>query len=171
MVIGGVVLLASCSSEQAVVVSVTEEDVVFAYVDGGMSDDVADCFVGLGQREFELDLLLPGVAPESERPLLDEMLGSCRDAVAMLDAEELPATLSLGLGPFNIGDDKYLDELWVGCDRGDGAACDALWEEAPVGSVYEWFGVTCGDRPKLLDCAEELELAPEEDVESADDLD
>jgi len=171
-VIGCAVLLASCSSQQEVVVSVTEDDVVLAYVDAGMSSDVADCFVGLGQREFEFDLLLPGVAPESDRPLLDEMLGSCRDAVAMLDAEELPTIVSLGIGPFNIGDDRYLDELWVGCDRGDGAACDALWEEAPVGSIYEWFGVTCGNRPEVLNCTEELTLeeVSEDGIDDAEDL-
>ena len=168
MIIGSVLLVASCSSQEIAVSSVTEDEVVLAYVDTGMNTDVADCFVGLGQREFELDLLLPDVAPESDRPLLDEMLGSCRDAVAMIDAEEPWATLSIGRGPFNIGDDGYLDALWVGCDRGDGAACDALWEEAPVGSVYESFGVTCGNRPKVLNCTEELEpeSTPEAGAES-----
>lgn len=153
--------------------SVTEDEVVLAFVDGGMSSDVADCYVGLGQREFDLEFLLPGVAPESDQPLLDEMLGSCQDAVAMLDTEEPPARVSFGVGPFNIGDDRYLDALWVACDRGDGASCDVLWEEAPVGSVYESFGVTCGNRPEVLNCTEELTLdeLSEDGIDDAGDLD
>ncbi len=169
MIIGGVVLLASCSSQEVEASSVTEDEVVLAYVDAGMSTDVADCFVGLGQREFELDLLLPGETPETDQPLLDEMLESCRDAVAILDAEEPRATQSRGIGPFNIGDDGYLDSLWVGCYRGDGASCDALWEESPIGSIYESFGITCGNRPAILNCAEELELEPVPDDADEED--
>ncbi len=146
----------ACSSSEPAVAEVTEDDVVLAYVDQGTNEDVADCFVGLGQREFALETLLPGAAPDVDAPLIDEILTSCRDAVAIIDADEIPPRQSFDVGPFNIGDDMYLDDLWVECERGDGTACDALWEEAPVGSVYESFGVTCGNRPEILDCASGL---------------
>ena len=46
------------------------------------------------------------------------------------------------------------DRLWTACDEGSGSACDELFAAAPVGSEYERFGVSCGDRPDVLDCAE-----------------
>ncbi len=124
---------------------------------------------GLGQREFDLDVLLPGAAPEADRPLIDEMFASCLDAVASLNTDEPPPRQSFEVGPFNIGDDMYLDVLWVACDRGDGVACDSLWEESPIGSVYESFGVTCGNRPEILDCSTELTLESVDEAESDDE--
>jgi hypothetical protein len=156
------VLIGACSSSEPVVATVSEDDVVLAYVDVGVDADVAECFVGLGQRQFELEVLLPGAALEADRPLVDEVLMNCENAVAMLGAEELPTPQALRSGPFNIGDDAELDRLWVECDRGDGSGCDELWEESPVGSVYEWFGVTCGNRPEILNCTEELGDGSEE---------
>jgi len=44
------------------------------------------------------------------------------------------------------GSDPVLDYLWDWCSDGDWASCDALWEEAPAGSTYEYFGDTCGLR-------------------------
>ena len=44
------------------------------------------------------------------------------------------------------GDDPYLDRLWDACEAGDGQACDDLYLESPLGSGYEEFGDTCGDR-------------------------
>ncbi len=155
-----------CSSPQPNEVSVSQEDVVLAYVDEGMDAEVADCLVGLGSREFELDALLPGKAPEEAALLIDEMLRSCTDAVAILSEEDLAAPENFGSGPFNIGDDLYLDELWTGCAAGDGADCDQLWEEAPVGSMYETFGVTCGNRSEILDCTEEMN-GPDQTPQSA----
>jgi len=40
--------------------------------------------------------------------------------------------------------DPYLDDLWTACGKGDWAACDSLYLEAPIGSVHEEFGATCG---------------------------
>jgi hypothetical protein len=44
------------------------------------------------------------------------------------------------------GDDPALDALWDGCAAGDYAACDTLWWQSPIGSDYESFGSTCGER-------------------------
>ena len=162
-----VLALAGCSSPNSEAVEITEADVVLAYVDDGVATEVADCFVGLAQREFAYEVLLPGAASADDQPLIDEMLLNCEDAVAFLDHEEPPPRQSFDTGPFNVGDDMYLDRLWTECDRGDGVACDELWEEAPVGSVYESFGVSCGGRDALLNCGEELVL-DESDTDEPD---
>lgn len=155
----------SCSQPQEPEVLVSQEDVVLAYVDEGVDPDVADCLVGLGSRDLEFDALLPGVVTGNDALLVDEMLRSCTDAVAILSEEDLEARQNFDTGPFNIGDDLYLDELWTSCAAGSGAACDLLWEESPVGSQYESFGVTCGNRQEILDCTDEMDgpdLMPED---------
>ena len=48
--------------------------------------------------------------------------------------------------PFAYGDDAALDALWDSCEAGDMQACDDLYFESPVGSEYESFGDTCGNR-------------------------
>ncbi|MGF1599712.1 MAG: hypothetical protein ACFCVK_22825 [Acidimicrobiales bacterium] len=58
-----------------------------------------------------------------------------------------------------FGDDAELDELWLACEGGHGAACDQLFESAPVGSDYEQFGLTCGRRPGVIDCRDGLDGA------------
>lgn len=145
-----------CSSSEPTPLSVSADEVVLAYVDGGMSADVADCLVGLGRRQFDLESLLPDAVSAENELLLDEMRRSCADAVDALSEEDLGEQADFDSGPFNVGDDMYLDELYAGCAAGDGADCDELWEEAPVGSAYEAYGVTCGNRPEILDCTEEM---------------
>ncbi len=44
------------------------------------------------------------------------------------------------------GDNATLDTLWDDCEAGDGEACDTLYFTSPVGSEYETFGSTCGNR-------------------------
>ena len=46
----------------------------------------------------------------------------------------------------NYGDDPVLDALWDACEAGEGAACDDLYLTSEIGSVYEAFGDTCGNR-------------------------
>ena len=48
--------------------------------------------------------------------------------------------------PFDYGDDPVLDAFWDDCENGDGAACDELYFDSPIGSAYELFGETCGNR-------------------------
>jgi hypothetical protein len=60
--------------------------------------------------------------------------------------------------PYTYGDDPYFDGLWDACAAGDGAACDTLFLESPIGSEYETFGYTCGyryspDDPNVPYCA------------------
>jgi hypothetical protein len=49
------------------------------------------------------------------------------------------------------GDNAGCDALHDACSGGDMAACDDLWVSANVGSEYERFGATCGDRIALGD--------------------
>jgi hypothetical protein len=62
------------------------------------------------------------------------------------------ATHSDGRGEFSFGDNysygdnAALDRLWNQCDSGDMQACDDLYDQSDVGSDYENFGDTCGDR-------------------------
>lgn len=44
------------------------------------------------------------------------------------------------------GDDPELDALWDGCAEGYLEACDDLYRYSPIGSEYEAFGDTCGER-------------------------
>lgn len=60
--------------------------------------------------------------------------------------------------PQSHGDDSALDRLWDGCEAGNGRACDRLFELAPVGSDYERFGLSCGNRDVVLDCHLELDV-------------
>ena len=46
------------------------------------------------------------------------------------------------------GSDPGLDALWDSCAGADFGACDRLYFESPVGSEYERFGGTCGERRK-----------------------
>lgn len=68
-----------------------------------------------------------------------------------------PAGPAAEAGPFTLGDDDVLDGIWARCEVGDGKACDQLFEVAPIGSDYEWFGLSCGDRPGIIDCSAELD--------------
>ena len=158
-VAGASSLLFACSQPEPVM-EVSEDDVLLAFADDGMDPEVAECLVGLASREFGVEVLAPGAATDSEQLLIDEMLLNCRDAVAILNTEERGPIDAEVRGPFNVGDDAVLDALWFDCDGGDGAACDQLWEEAPIGSIYESFGVTCGNRPEILDCTLEMNGPP-----------
>lgn len=48
--------------------------------------------------------------------------------------------------PGHLGDDPALDQLAAQCFDGDLDACDDLYFESPLGSEYERYGSTCGDR-------------------------
>lgn len=46
----------------------------------------------------------------------------------------------------DYGSDAELDRLWDGCADGQMEACDDLYRFSPIGSEYERYGDTCGDR-------------------------
>ena len=57
----------------------------------------------------------------------------------------------------NHGDNATLDALWDACAAEDWASCDQLYWDSPVGSEYESFGDTCGNRTDGTQlCVDEL---------------
>ncbi|MEM7338551.1 MAG: hypothetical protein AAF467_07890 [Actinomycetota bacterium] len=77
--------------------------------------------------------------------------GSAGADGSALVGEEVLAQPEIGYGT-----SPALDLLWDACEAGNGVACDQLFAQAPLGSAYEQFGLTCGDRPLVLDCATDL---------------
>jgi hypothetical protein len=79
--------------------------------------------------------------------------------VAGVLALSLVAAVGLGVllmtgGPQTYGDDPRLDALYDACERGSMRACDRLFEESPLFSEYEEFGLSCGGRTGLaMTCA------------------
>ncbi len=143
----------------------------FAFTCGERLDGGGDC---LGRVELPREY--------GDSPHLDELFDSC-NAGNMVACNELAGAAPLatpywefgdtcggrqprGGGactemaadgePYTYGDDPWLDELWDGCNGEDFGACQVLYEEAPIGSEYEWFGGSCGGR---LDSAEGCSLA------------
>ncbi len=49
----------------------------------------------------------------------------------------------------NFGDDPEMDALWTSCEEGDMEACDDLYYSTSLGSEYEEFGGTCGNRESM----------------------
>ena len=48
--------------------------------------------------------------------------------------------------PNAYGDDTTLDALWDACTAEDWQACDDLYDQSDVGSGYEAYGDTCGNK-------------------------
>ena len=53
--------------------------------------------------------------------------------------------------PESYGDDAGLDALWDACAAEDFGSCDLLLARSELGSDYEGFAATCGDRNEPLD--------------------
>lgn len=139
LALAAILLIASaCSS--------TEEQFRDSLVDGGFTDEQADCAME------KLDEL--GIDPET---LTDDALGDDEPPQA---ATEAVASCLLGID-LDGGEtliDAQLDEWYAQCEAGDGAACDNLYLQSPIGSDYEAFGNTCGGRVPdgALSCADEI---------------
>lgn len=144
--------------------------------------------VQLRQRLSEADLatgvidcVLQLAADDLGRQALDpvmeeELVASCEQAQDVLDQSDADVNRpggdeSWGGGlafsdditgeqPVEYGDDPTLDRLWDRCEAGDGESCDRLFGQAPVGSRYEQFGLTCGNRDRVLHCRE-LDTEPD----------
>lgn len=127
----------------------------------GERADVIDCALRLAADDLRVRTLQSDEATE--------LVKTCRQArLALAFADEPEPEDGDGSAadrPDTLGDDPVLDRLWVACEEGSGQACDRLFEEAPVGSGYEAFGLSCGERPDVLDCAE-LDRPDPEDTDT-----
>ena len=168
LVVSTMLLVSGCSTVPDAAAP-TADIVIARHIEAGMSPSVADCVVGIGSQELTLAALLPdGARDQTEDALYMALIASCEEASAFVNREPVePETLAFDDEPFTRGDDPLLDRLWDLCGEGDGEACDRLWETAAVGSDYERFGVTCGERDQLLDCTEELTEETVEEIDAA----
>ncbi len=152
-------LLAGCArgDDTSTTPTTAAPDVMAYFADAGEDAAVAECIAELGRRAFSDEELLAAADGRSidveTDTQLAELVASCQEAHAVDELIEPELDIQLG-DPMKFGDDVVLDQLYMACGNGDGAACDELFDEAPVGSEYEEFGLTCGGRADVLDCAE-----------------
>ncbi len=97
------------------------------------------------------------------RATIDQIVNEPAEVEADCDAAglrpELPDDWEAGQlpssGPDDQGDDTTFDRLWDRCADGDWDACDELYWDSPIGSGYEAYGASCGDRESWWgSCAE-----------------
>ena len=124
----------------------------------GETGEVIECVLRLAGQDLRAGPL--------DADAKEELVANCRLARQSLAPDvawDPPETLADAVQPVGFGDDPQLDRLWLACEEGSGAACDKLFDEAPINTAYEAFGLTCGDRPDVLDCVE-LDLPTVDDT-------
>ena len=163
MLLVGGFTVASCTFPGGTEQQSSPEDLFRAeLVDDGTDEDVAECVLRLGKGQIEQESLSEVAADEllviCERSQSD--LGSSSstaadsDSDSDSDSDDGENELALADQPFTFGDDLALDQMWTDCEAGVGIACDQLFDESPVGSEYELFGVSCGEREDIANCVE-----------------
>lgn len=137
------------------------QEVVDQLVEGGMERDVAECFAGKLIDEFGVaEFIKVGSGEQPSTELMTrsvEILTECAGGAGLdfdsgdtpSDFRDLAQPRDQVDGPYTYGDDPDLDDLWDECEAGSGSACDTLFFQSPVGSEYEAFGNTCGNRMEL----------------------
>jgi hypothetical protein len=68
-----------------------------------------------------------------------------------------------GEEPGDLGDDERFDRLADECFEGDPSSCDDLFRESDLGSDYEEYGSTCGERTEEGQSGECTALYPDPD--------
>ena len=138
--------------------------------EAGVGDEARGCVGGVltsGGRLEQLDLLAES---DIDTALLDSLqqfnqgvigtadlpvpLGDALEGYAValqqcLSESEIASALSVGAAdnaPQTFGDSDPLDQLWRDCEEEDFVGCDILNLASPVGTDYEVFGRTCGQR-------------------------
>jgi hypothetical protein len=143
ILVGALALLASaCGGD------ITEDEFIEQLTeDGQITDEQAQCIVdGLGEAGISLQSVTDEELGDGPLPAgAAAVVSECMFASLGLDSEPVdPASLSEeGVG------DPTLDALYEACEGGDGQACDDLYFQSPIGSRYENFGDTCGNRFEL----------------------
>ena len=137
-------------------------DRVVADSNGRITAEQAGCYVDRVHAEVGDAYLSPTAHPSEDvlgqlTAIRVDCIGVANLAVAPTDAAgssvtSVPSTESGNL-PRRVGDSAALDALYGQCRDGFGQACDDLFAQAPVGSDYESFAVTCGNRTRELTCA------------------
>lgn len=120
--------------------------------DGAMLAAAAECVEDLASLGPFVQSFIDGAAESGTVLSVEEAQCSIR----ALEADDQEAAILDCLGDRvseggDYGDDAVLDLLWDQCADGNPQACDELYRDAPIGSRYEIYGRTCGDR--LVDSA------------------
>lgn len=147
-------VVTACSDAESFDRERAVDDVLERSVDD-IDREQARCYVDRVADELGSRYLDPDVQPGPERVRslaairLDCVgaanLGMSPPADEQPEADEQEAPDE----PWAYGDDAELDAWWDSCEAGDPVACDQLFDLAPLGSVYEWFGATCaGEEPR-----------------------
>ena len=100
-----------------------------------------DCFAGDFQACDDLFFAAP---TNSEYREFGDSCGNRNEPAGLCTAIYGSSSGTADSGEY--GSDPVLDYLWDWCSDGDWASCDALWQDSPAGSTYEYFGDTCGLR-------------------------
>ncbi len=122
----------------------------------GLEEDDANCVAQAMANEIGVSELLAGTLASADAALSSDLMNSdlMEFGLVMFRAsEECDVNISgpaLGQGT-SYGDSPVLDALHDQCAAGTLAACDALYAQSALGSEYERFGQTCGDRYSLAD--------------------
>jgi hypothetical protein len=126
--------------------------------DGRLTRTQAACYVDhartkVGSRYLEPDVSIPGSVGQQLTAIRDDCVGLAGLGAAPSSSEPRVPDTEAGNQPLRHGQDAALDALWARCATRDGAACDELFDQAPIGSEYERFALTCGGRTPQLRCA------------------
>lgn len=118
---------------------------VDSVTEGGNTQAAGICMLdAFEEADIDFRELADGANPD------EELSADVLAAIFSCSAELLEGDLFGGDGVFGdadtYGDDPDLDALWDDCDAGDDFACDDLYVRSPIGSDYESFGSTCGER-------------------------
>ena len=129
--------------------------------EGAFSEAQAGCYVDRVVNDLGAAVLAPDARPNpGQLNRLTVIRLDCAGATSIGRSLGSSTIAPLGTLPsgrveaLHYGEDIQLDLLWDACEAGDGAACDALFDRAPVGSDYEEFAYTCGHRSRELGCFE-----------------
>jgi hypothetical protein len=149
------------AADQAVI-----DQAVGELVSSGMDRSAAECYVGGLVDEFGVDQIVSiGNGGDLPADMISKAMTLLTDCgISGLDTGTTPASITSYRdlaqprdqvdGPYTYGDDATLDALWDQCAGGAGSACDQLFFDSAVGSEYEAFGNTCGNRLELdYDCS------------------
>jgi multidrug efflux pump subunit AcrA (membrane-fusion protein) len=134
--------------------------VVAAEAHQGVSDFLATSFtMGTGLTKSEGRCLAEWLLEARSVPNLLGALTGLVSAPAEADVLALAGDLlsaagDCGIPPealgtqlaYSYGDDPALDALYDECTNGSSSSCDELFFASPVGSEYEAYAVTCGER-------------------------
>ena len=137
---------------------------------GRLTEGEAECYVDAVKKQVGARYLAPDASvPDDVAAKMTSIRVDCVGVANLgvtttVDPADPSAAASPSTEAGNLarqrGDDPTLDALYDQCAAGSGQACDDLFNLSPVGSAYESFAITCGNRTTERRCAD-VYLLPE----------